>query len=268
MPQPFNPAVMTTEGEALLAKATVGQCKIEYVCMAVGNGVYSDTEKTPEELKERKALKLKKNEYSFSGIQLENRNCVLLTALITNQDSVTMQSLVPEGYYINEIGIYAKEQGAEDSTAILYSVAVTAGVNGNGDFMPPYNGYNRAEITQNYFITVNNSSDIVVQMKGAALLVEDALILLDTDLIEKEFYATFTKVKGSTGDTEENTDETAMTSEDVEAAIATEWNGESSVDETALSATDVQEALETEWNGESSSDEKALSPDDIENATK
>ena len=45
--------------------------------------------------------------------------------------------------------------------------------------MPPYNGYNRAEITQNYMITVNSSQDITVNMKGAALLAEDANKLRD-----------------------------------------------------------------------------------------
>lgn len=261
MPQPFNPAVMTADGEALLAKAAIGQCKVEYVCMAVGSGIYSDAEKTTEALKERRALKLKKNEYAFSNVQLENKNCVLLTSLITNQDPVTMQTLVSDGYYINEIGIYAKEQGAENSTAILYSIAVTAGTNGNGDFMPPYNGYNRAEITQNYFITVNNSSEIVVQMKGAAFLAEDALILIDTELIEDAFYTTFTKIEGG------STDESALTKDDIYTAVNTEWNGESSSDETAMTAENVNEAINTEWNGESSSDETALSAEDVKQAT-
>ena len=260
MPQPFNPAVMTAEGEALLAKAAVGECKIAYVCMAVGCGIYSDTEKTADALKERRALKLKKNEYSFTGVTLENKNCVMLTSLITNQDPVTMQPLIEEGYYINEIGIYAKEKDADDSTAILYSVAITAGKNGTGDYMPPFNGHNRTEITQNYYITVNNSSDVIVQMKGAALLVEDALILLDTDIVEEAFHSVFTL--GTTGG-----DETALSEAEITDALSTEWNGESSQDPTALSAEDVNEAVETEWNGESSPDPTALSAEDIKDVT-
>lgn len=261
MPQPFNPAVMTAEGEALLARAAVGECKISYVCMAVGCGVYSDAEKTADALKDRRALKLKRNEYAFTGVQLENKNCVMLTALITNQDPVTMQPLIEEGYYINEIGIYAKEQDADDSTAILYSVAVTAGANGTGDYMPPFNGHNRTEITQSYFITVNNSSEITVQMKGAALLAEDALILIDTDIVEEAFYNVFSL--GTTGG-----DDTALSEAEITDAISAGWNGESSTDPTALNKDDVNEALETKWNGESSEDPTALNAEDITDAIK
>nr|DAM48302.1 MAG TPA: tail collar fiber protein [Caudoviricetes sp.] len=179
MPQPFGPAVMTTQGEALLAKATAGKCKIEYVHMATGNGTYADSEKSIAALKERNKLKSAKNTYAFSDITVENQNCVFLESLITNQDPVTQKVLVSKGYYINEIGIFAKEVGQEDTEAILYSICVTAGTNNNGDYMPPYNGYNRAEITQNYMITVNSSQDITVNMKGAALLAEDANKLRD-----------------------------------------------------------------------------------------
>ena len=106
-----------------------------------------------------------------------------VTALITNQDPVTGKTLVSQGYYINEMGLFAKPAGAADSEEVLYSVTVTAGE--NGDFMPPYNGYNPAQIIQDYFATVDNSANVTINSTGAALLVEDANKILDDTTKQK-----------------------------------------------------------------------------------
>ncbi len=172
MPQPYGQAVLTDKGEELLAKSSAGQCLIEYVCMAVGDGKYSGEEKQNTELKKRIGLKGEKNRYAFSGAVLEN-NAVRLTALLTNQDPVTAEGLVTEGYYINEVGIYAKEKGADNSTAILYSMCLTASDTGLGDYMPAYAGHNRAEITQDYILHIGDNINISVNMIGAVALAED-----------------------------------------------------------------------------------------------
>lgn len=183
MPQPFNNAVMTNAGAALLTRAQAGQIKIKFVKMVTGNGSYTDSEKTLAALQARTALKSLKNEYSFSDYFVFSEKSVKLTALITNYDSVAQRALVTSGYYINEIGLYAKADGAADSTAVLYSIAVTSGV--NGDFMPPYNGYNPANITQDYYATVDNSANINVNTSGAALLAEDANVITDDTTHQK-----------------------------------------------------------------------------------
>lgn len=185
MPQPFNSAVLTNLGEELLAEATAGHCQIEYVHMAIGDGSYTSAEKSVAALKARTALKSQKNTYAFSSVTVENENCVTLIALLTNQDPATEEILVTTGYYINEVGIFAKRVGEDDSAAVLYSIAVTASSTGSGDYMPPYNGVSRAEITQRYMITVDNSANITVNMKGAALLAEDANILTDDTTLQK-----------------------------------------------------------------------------------
>ena len=172
MPQPYERAVLTNQGEKLLAKAAAGQGQIEYVCMAVGCGVYDVPEKECDVLKGREALKEEKNRYAFSCMNLEDK-VVRLTALLTNQDPVTSAGLVTEGYYINEVGIFAKEKGTDNSTAILYSMCVTASNTGMGDYMPEYNGRNRSEITQDYILSVDDSVEIYVNMIGAVALAED-----------------------------------------------------------------------------------------------
>lgn len=177
MPQPFNNAVMTNAGAALLTKAQAGQVKIEFTRLVTGNGTYTAAEKTLANLRRRTALKSQKNSYPLSDIDIFSDYSVKVTALITNQDPVSKQPLVTQGYYINEMGLYAKPAGGAAGTEVLYSVVVTAG--DVGDFMPPYNGYNPAQITQDYFATVNNSADVTINTAGAALLVEDANKLRD-----------------------------------------------------------------------------------------
>lgn len=86
-------------------------------------------------------------------------------------------------FSINEMGLYAKPAGGAADTEVLYSITTTAGE--NGDFMPPYNGYNPAQITQDYFATVNNSAEVTINTAGAALLVEDANKLRDDSTKQK-----------------------------------------------------------------------------------
>ncbi len=160
MPQPFNNAVMTNAGARLLTRAQAGEIKIEFTRIAVGNGNYTAAEKTLDALQKRTALKSLKNSYTLSDVDVFSDYSVKVTALITNQDPVTGQTLVNAGYYINEMGLFAKVKDGAASTEVLYSITTTAG--DNGDFMPPYNGYNPAQITQDYFAnlqpTYNNTT--------------------------------------------------------------------------------------------------------------
>lgn len=172
MPQPFDNAVMTNAGAALLTRAQAGEIKIEFTRIATGNGSYTAAEKTLAKLQQATKLKSQKNSYTLSDVDIFSDYSVKVTALITNQDPVTLETLVTSGYYINEMGLYAKPSGGKDSEEVLYSIVVTAGT--NGDFMPPYNGYNPAQITQDYYATVNNSAEVTINTAGAALLAEDA----------------------------------------------------------------------------------------------
>lgn len=176
MPQPFKNAVITNDGARLLTRAQAGEVKIEFTRMAVGNGDYSPTEKTLESLQNMGGLKSLKNSYPLSSIDVYSDHSVKISALITNQDPATEQILIDEGYFINEMGLFAREKGEDNSTEVLYSIAVTAGE--NGDFMPPYNGFNPVHIIQDYYATVNNSAEVTIQAgTGAVVLIDDFLKL-------------------------------------------------------------------------------------------
>ncbi len=176
MPQPFKNAVITNNGARLLTRAQAGEVKIEFTRMAVGNGDYSTSEKTLESLQSVEGLKSLKNSFPLSSIEIYSDHSVKISALITNQDPVTEQTLINEGYFINEMGLFAREKDEENSTEVLYSIAVTAGE--NGDFMPPYNGFNPVHIIQDYYATVNNSAEVTIQAgTGAVVLIDDFLKL-------------------------------------------------------------------------------------------
>lgn len=176
MPQPFNEAVITNGGAQLLTRAQAGEIKIQFTRIVTGNGTYTPEEKTLSMLQKCSALKAQKNSYGLSEINVFSDHSVKVTALITNQDAVTGETLVDAGYFINEMGLYAKEKDGNDDTEVLYSITVTAGE--NGDFLPPYNGYNPAQIIQEYYATVDNSADVTIQtINPAVALAEDVLAL-------------------------------------------------------------------------------------------
>ena len=105
MPQPFNNAVMTDGGARLLTMAQAGEIRIQFTRMAIGNGVYSEEEKTLSALQSVAALKSEKNSYALSDVSVFSEHSVKLTAIITNQDPVSHETLIHEGFYINELGI-------------------------------------------------------------------------------------------------------------------------------------------------------------------
>ncbi|MFG6383494.1 MAG: phage tail protein [Lachnospiraceae bacterium] len=183
MPQPFHKAILTEAGQQLLIKSQAGEANIEFTRLVIGNGLYAENEKEPAILQKMTELKSEKNSYALSGIFIHSQNSVKITALITNQDAVTKETLVTEGYFINEMGLYAKEKGKEEEE-ILYSIAVTSGE--NGDFLPIYNGF-PAEIYQEYYVIVSNSVEVSIQSNlGAPALVDD----LQSHVLDKNIHIT------------------------------------------------------------------------------
>lgn len=177
MPQPFNDAIITAKGEALLLNVETGTASLEITKVVVGDGVYSAAEKNAANLRNRTALKNERNTYAPSSVSVDGEKSVKITALVSNQDPVTKKALVTSGYNINEIGVYAKEYGGPSSTEVLYCIAVTSG--NYGDYMPPYNGGGAAQITQDIYLTVGNAATTYVNSIGAAALASDLLKVME-----------------------------------------------------------------------------------------
>lgn len=165
MPMPFQKAVTTEKGTELLNRSQAGEGVITFVAIATGNGVYSETEKSHESLKKSTNLKTSKNFYKISDIRKEGMNSVKVTAVIGNQDPVTKEAVVTEGYNINEIGLFAKIEGDSENT--LLSIAVTSGE--HGDFLPAFTGKETAQIIQNYIVSISNDLEISLKYSDGAV---------------------------------------------------------------------------------------------------
>lgn len=101
----------------------------------------------------------------------------MLKTVISNYDSVEERPLITQGFYLNEIAVFAREEGTEEE--VMYSVAVVTST--TGDFMPSYNGYNPAQIIQNYIVQVSNAynTQIVVE-NGIYATVEQVISIENT----------------------------------------------------------------------------------------
>ena len=172
MPQLYNNAVITDAGLALLDRVQAGTVSIQFTRITTGDGTYTTDEKTSSALQKYTGLKSEKNSYPLSSVSIAPNGGVKLTALITNQDPASGTTLVSEGYYINEIGLFAKEKDGDSSTEVLYSITVARG--DNGDYMPPYGGDAPVQIVQEYHAKVNNTTNATINSAGAVMLAEDA----------------------------------------------------------------------------------------------
>lgn len=178
MPQLYDKAVITNAGLALLNKTQAGEAAMRFTRMVTGCGTYAAEEKTPSALRERTGLKSERNSYALSSIDVTSADGVKLTALLTNRDPATGEASVTEGYYINEIGLYAKEMDGGDDTEALYSVAVAAVE--NREYMPAFApGDAPAQIIQEYCATISDADSVSIDCAGAAMLAEDAEKLLE-----------------------------------------------------------------------------------------
>lgn len=164
--------VLTTQGSALHAKNLAGG-KIEFTKFAIGNGVYSGTEST-ESLQARTALLSPKNEYGITSVEVVNTATCKLTLAATNID-------ITEGYYITEIGVYAK---GEDGNEVLYSIAVAKP--DKTDWFPAYNNEVPGSIRYYDYISVGNSATVTLSVGAGGVALQEDLDALTTRVATAE----------------------------------------------------------------------------------
>lgn len=182
----FRNAVMTNAGAELLTKTEAGVAQMQFTRLVSGAGTYSEAEMEREQLQQRTALKDPKQDFPFSTIEAETETCVHLKAVVTNAE-------LQNGYYVREIGIYAKDLLNPTAPDVLYSVAV-ANV---ADYLPPYNGLTPSTITQEYYTTVSNSAEVTITTGAGALALADDLN--QTNLILEQVRLRVADIDGDMG---------------------------------------------------------------------
>lgn len=137
-------SIVTTEaGLSLLENAAYIGGAIQFVALKTGNGAYDGT----EDLSKLTDLKNVRQTFGVAGVSKKGLD-IVIRAVIDNDD-------VTEGYYITEIGLYAKNPNTEES--VLYAVIIAE--DGNEDYLPSYSATpTRITLEMNVGITESEES--------------------------------------------------------------------------------------------------------------
>lgn len=181
----FGNAVLTSAGLALLNKAVSGEARLEFTRMALGDGTYTEEQKTPAALQTLTALRSERGSYDISTKSTVNATTVKLTALLTNWDKETGEALITEGFHQNEIGLFCKAVG-DDTSEVLYSVAVA---DGEGTIMPAFTGRNPTQIKQSFVVSVDSSNNITITIHPG-FTVDENLDETSTNPVQNKTVAT------------------------------------------------------------------------------
>ena len=109
----FDSQIITAEGTELLARANAGET-ITFTSIIVGDGEYSLSEMAG--LDARAGLKNEKQQFPVNGLSVK-QNTVCIKSVISNAGLST-------GYYIREIGVFAKD---ESGTEVMLAVSICTG---------------------------------------------------------------------------------------------------------------------------------------------
>ncbi len=148
--------VLTTLGSNLHAQNLAGD-KIEFTRFQFGDGAYTGTE-TTETLAAMTSLKSVRDTFDIAHVEKQNGATCKLTMAATNLN-------VTAGYYISEIGIFARKQGGAE---ILYSIIVTDP--NKREWFPAYNSVAPASIEFNDYISVGNADNVTLVVDPAGLV--------------------------------------------------------------------------------------------------
>lgn len=170
----FNDAYLTDAGADLIAQSITDGIKIDFVRMEIGDGEYTEEEKSKDVLRKRTNLKNKRQESSFNSVEKAKDSAVKLKAAIDNRN-------VTNGYRMTEIGIFAKASGDTASDGVLYSIAVAV----EADYMLPES----TPITyiQEFYTKVGNAENVEITVStGVYALAEDLAEVEEPTYTESE----------------------------------------------------------------------------------
>lgn len=157
----FNEAVLTKKGIELLAKAQAADGKITLTKAVTGAGTHSG------DLSECTALTDQRQEFPLETVTVQNKTNVFVKFIITNHP--VSGGDLNEGYYVKEIGLYAK---GSDEEEVLYAIATA--IEGQEDYMPSYNSLLPSTITIEFLTEVANAETVTIVMNDKKYLYDDS----------------------------------------------------------------------------------------------
>ena len=148
----FKSAIITTKGQALLAKAVLNTADLEFTRVSV-----SDTTLTGD-LASKTGIGTIKQTAKVASVVRTNNSSVKVSASISNEE-------LTSGYYVRNIGLYAKDPNEGE---ILYSISVADESSATADWMPPFNGVGVSSLMIDLITVVSNSDKVVVEVDPTA----------------------------------------------------------------------------------------------------
>ena len=166
----FNPSVITTAGQALIAEAIAGNINIIFTKIETGDGTHAEG----EDLSQLTQLTSPKQQFPLTSKEVLNANTVHLKYIVSNVNPD--QTPLTTGYYVKELGLYAKSD-LVGATEVLYAVATV--IEGRADWLPPYNELQPSTITMDWYTAVGNASTVTIQDGASAYALADDLGQVD-----------------------------------------------------------------------------------------
>ena len=149
----FKSAVITTKGQALLAKVVAGTCKLEFTKIAVSENTLSG------DLASKTGIGTVKQSEKVASVVRQNGANVKVSASFSNET-------LGAGYYVRNIGLYATDPSDGE---ILYSISVADESEATADWMPPFNGIGVSSLLVDLVTAVSNASSVEVTSAGATV---------------------------------------------------------------------------------------------------
>lgn len=148
----FKSAVITTKGQALLAKVVAGTTKLEFTKIKISEKELSG------DLASLTGIGTIKQEEKVASVVRQNGANVKVSASFSNET-------LGAGYYVRNIGLYATDPQEGE---ILYSVSIADESTATADWMPPFNGIGVSSLLVDLVTAVSNASNVSVTVDPSA----------------------------------------------------------------------------------------------------
>lgn len=148
----FKSAVITTKGQALIAKVVAGTTQFQFTKIAVSENTLSG------DLASKTGIGTIKQSEKVASVVRQNGSNVKVSASFSNQT-------LGQGYYVRNIGLYANDPQEGE---ILYSISVADESTATADWMPPFNGIGVSSLLVDLVTAVSNASSVNVTVDPTA----------------------------------------------------------------------------------------------------
>lgn len=148
----FKSAVITTKGQALLAKVVAGTTKLEFTKIAVGDSILSG------DIASKTGIGTIRQSEKVASVVRQNNSNVKVSASFSNES-------LASGYYVRNIGLYATDPQEGE---ICYSISIADESAATADWMPPFNGIGVSSLMVDLVTAVSNASSVNVTVDPTA----------------------------------------------------------------------------------------------------